>query len=192
MALLKFIPIFSVLIFLTGCATTRTYTYSVDGTETICGKNNINLGQVVILPEAAWRKDQKEPELREQMVLEEINDAFNVFSCGNISLPGGVKSFKNWSAIPQQKLLQQFSSENIQSLIILRIEELTPRLDVTFSIPFLWGGSSEADFRIRVISVKTGNVITDMRIKRATGGPFNVRPAEWARDELNAALRSVM
>ena len=77
-------------------------------------------------------------------------------------------------------------------MIIIRIEELTPKLGITYSIPFLWNGTNEADFRIKVISVKTGNIVTDMRIKRETGGPFNIRPAEWSRDELYLALRSII
>jgi len=162
----NYIYVFIIFIYVTGCATTRMYTYSVDGEETICGKSNAGLGYIVVLPEAAWRKDQKEPVKREQMALEEINSTFKEISCGNISLRGGVREFSNWTALPKHEMLEKFSNEGIDTVIILRIEELTPRLEITFSVPFLWGGSSEADFRIRVISVKTGNVLADMRVKR--------------------------
>jgi hypothetical protein len=43
-----------------------------------------------------------------------------------------------------------------------------------------------------MISVKTGDVLTDMRVRRSTGGPFNIRPAEWSRDQFNAALRDII
>jgi acyl-coenzyme A synthetase/AMP-(fatty) acid ligase len=43
-----------------------------------------------------------------------------------------------------------------------------------------------------MLSVKTGKVLVDMRVLRSTGGPFNIRPAEWARDELQAALHNII
>jgi hypothetical protein len=43
-----------------------------------------------------------------------------------------------------------------------------------------------------MLSVKTGKVLTDMRVRRSTGGPFNIRPAEWSRKELRAALQSII
>lgn len=177
---------------ITGCATTITHTYRAAGKETICDGKEGSLGYVAILPEAAWRKDQKEPEKRELMALEEIKNTFQNLPCGYFSFPGGIREFSNWSSKPESELLKQFSNEGVDTIILLRIEELTPRIYVTFSLPILWGGSNEADFRIRALSVKTGDVLTDMRVKRFTGGPFNVRPAEGSRDELNAALHDII
>lgn len=182
----------AVVVSITGCATTITHTYRAAGNETICdGKEDV-LGYTAILPEVAWRKDQKEPGKRELMALEEIKNTFKNLPCGYISFPGGIREFSNWSSKPESELLKQFSNEGVDTIILLRIEELTPRIYVTFSLPILWGGSNEADFRIRALSVKTGNVLTDMRVKRSTGGPFNIRPAEWSRDELNAALHDII
>ena len=175
-----------------GCATTITHTYRAAGKETICDGKGGSLGYIALLPEVAWRSDQKEPEKRELMALEEIKDTFQNLPCGYFSLPGGIREFSNWSSKPESKLLKQFSNEGVDTIILLRIEELTPRIYVTFSLPVLWGGSNEADFRIRALSVKTGDVLTDMRVKRSTGGPFNIRPAEWCRAELNAALHEII
>ena len=183
----------SILLFflLTACATTNVSTYSIDGKDTIC-HGNINLGSIVILPESAWRHDQKEPLKREQMALTEIKNAFKEVSCGTVRLPAGVKQFSKWSVISEAKIIEKFSSEGFDTIVIIRIEELTPRLNVSFSIPFLWSGSNEADFRVKVISIKSGRVLNDMRIKRATGGVFNIRPATWSKDELYAALLTII
>jgi len=167
-------------------------TYSIDKNEFICNEINTDLGNIVVLPEAAWRTDQKEPVKREEMSLEEIRSVFKNIPCGKIFSPDGIKNFSNWSDIPEADMLNGFSDQGIDTVIIIRMEELTPRLEITFSIPFLWSGYSEADFRIRVISVRTGHTLTDVRIKRVTGGPFNVRPAEWSRAELSAALHSII
>ena len=179
-------------IVISSCATTRVKTYSVDGKETICNGKNINLGSVVVLPETAWRKDQKEPRKREEMAINEIKKAFKNMSCGNVMLPKGVKEFSNWSSMAKEKLLSMLSSEGFDTAVIIRIEELTPRLNITFSLPFLWSGSNEADFQIKVISVKTGKVFNDMRIRRITGGVFNIRRAERSGEELYFSLQNIV
>ena len=175
-----------------GCATTSTKIYQMSEKTVICSRNSDDFGSIAVLPEAAWRGDQKEPAKRELMALEEIKKAFDNFPCGNLSAPGGVREFAKWSRKSESELLKDFSNEGVDTIILLRMEELTPRLYFTFSLPILWGGSNEADFRIRMLSVKTGDVLVDMRVIRSTGGPFNIRPAEWARDELKAALHNII
>jgi len=177
---------------ITGCATTSTKIYPMSERTSICSGNSKNFGYTAVLPEAAWRGDQKEPAERELMAIEEIKKAFDNFPCGNLSAPGGVREFAKWSGKSESELLKDFSNEGVDTIILLRMEELTPRLYFTFSLPFLWGGSNEADFHIRMLSVKTGDVLVDMRVLRSTGGPFNIRPAEWSRDELSAALHNII
>jgi hypothetical protein len=126
------------------------------------------------------------------MALEAIKAAFRGIPCGTLSSPGGIKRFSNWSGQPESELLMQFANEGVDTILLLRIEELTPNLFFTFSLPFLWIGSNEADFRIRALAVETGKVLSDMRVNRSTGGPFNVRPAAWSREELNAALHGII
>jgi hypothetical protein len=185
---ITFILLFFALV--SGYAATSMSIYKASGSEKIC--TSAHLGKVVVLPESAWRSDQKEPEKREEMALEEIKKAFSSFPCGDISKEHDIREFSNWSDRPEPELLNLFSGDGVDTIILIRIEELTPRINITFSLPFLWGGSNEADFRIRVLSTKTGAVLNDMRIKRITGGPFNIRPAEWSRFELNSALKEVI
>ena len=184
--------IIMLLLSITGCASTSMKIYRAAGKPTICDGKNDGLGHITVLPETAWRNDQKEPAKRESMALEEIKNAFQGFPCGSLSAPGGIRDFSSWSSKPESELLKQFSNEGVDTIILLRIEELTPYIYFTFSLPILWGGSNEADFRIRMLSVKTGDVLVDMRARRSTGGPFNIRPAEWARDELKAALQNII
>jgi len=178
-------------ILFSGCATTTNNLYLATGANTICSEKN-SLGKIAVLPETVWRSNQKEPGLREKMALEEIINAFENIPCGNLSVPGGIKKFYNWSSRSERQLLEQFSNEGVDTIILLRIEELTPNFFFTFSLPILWGGSNEVDFRIRVLSAKNGIVLNDMRVKRSTGGPFNIRPAHWSKDELREALRTII
>jgi len=180
------------VVLVAGCTSTTIKTYRAAGKPAICDGINDNLGHIVVLPETAWRSDQKEPTKRESMALEEIKNAFEDFPCGNLSTPGGIRDYFSWSSKPESEILKQLSNEGVDTIILLRIEELTPNFYLTFSLPILWAGSNEADFSIRVLSVTTGDVLTDMRVRRSTGGPFNIRPAEWSRHELRAALRDVI
>jgi len=179
-------------ILLSGCAGTMMQTYRAGGQERICSEPGVSLGHIAVLPEMAWRDDQKEPEKRQQMALEEIERAFGEIPCGSIAPPGGIRGVAKWSDRPEAELLQAFSREGVDTIILVRIEELTPRVHLTYSLPFLWGSASEADFRIRALSVRSGAVLADMRVKRSTGGPFHLRPAEWARLELYAALKNIL
>lgn len=179
------------LLLVSGCAATHTQTWQSAGKSQLCEPGR-DLGNVAILPEAVWRKDQKEPEQRQIMALVEIEKVFQTLPCGSLKPPGGLKGFANWSDMPESVLVQHFTDEGVDTVILLKIEELTPRLAITWSLPFLWAGSSEADFRVRVIATKTGSILTDMRIKRSRGGPFNVRPVAWAQAEFGAALRNII
>jgi len=192
MKIITFVVCVFMVLMMSGCAFTTMQTYQAVGKKTICDEDGRDIGNVVILPEVAWRNDQKEPEKRKAMAFDEIKRAFQKIPCGSIIRPGGIREFSNWSSVSEAELLKQFANEDVDTVILIRIEELTPRLNFTFSLPFLWGGTNEADFRIRALSVKTGGVLCDMRVKRITGGPFNIRPAEWSRVELSEALKEII
>jgi hypothetical protein len=179
-------------VILISCTSVSTQIYKASGSRTICSENNQNLGNTVILPETAWRIDQKEPYKRETMALRAITESFKDFPCGNISNSDGIREFSQWSGMPESELIKLFKSKGIDTIIILRIEELTPYLGITFSLPVLWTGANEADFRIIIISVRDNKIISDMRVRRTTGGPFNIRPADWSEYELKSALQEIM
>ena len=135
---MKVIYLFSIMLLslsIAGCASTSIKTYRAAGKPIICDGKNDGLGHIVVLPETAWRNDQKEPSKRESMALEEIKNAFQNFPCGNLSAPGGIRDFSSWSSKPESELLKQFSNEGVDTIILLRIEELTPYLYFTFSLP---------------------------------------------------------
>lgn len=174
-----------------GCAATSMQVYQAAGQSSLCTDGR-KLGNVVVLPEAVWRENQKEPEQRQIMALVEMEKAFQALPCGTLKSPGGLKGFANWSDMPESVLVQHFTDEGADTIVLVRIEELTPHLNITWSLPFLWSGSSEADFRIRAIATESGAILSDMRVRRSRGGPFNVRPVDWAQAEFAAALREVI
>ncbi len=177
-------------LWLTGCAATSVRSYQATGNGSIC--QGPDLGTVAVLPEAAWRPDQKEPAKREAMALVEIESAFQSIPCGRMSGAGGVREFGKWSSQPDASLRNQYAQTGVDTIIFIRLEEFGPTIDLTLSLPFLWSGFNEVDFQIRVLATKTGAVLSDMRVNRKTGGAFNIRPAEWSGAELHAALSSLL
>ena len=181
----------AVVTLLSGCAATTTDVYLAAGSVPLC-RSGAPLGPTVVLPEAAWRADQKDISQRLEMAQQAIESAFADFPCGSLLEPGGIRGFSHWADRPEAELLAQLGSQGVDTVIFLRLEELTPRLLVTLSLPFLWSGTSEADFRVRAVTTEASSVLVDLRVKRTTGGPFHLRPASWAEAELEAALRGAI
>jgi len=83
-------------------------------------------------------------------------------------------------------------AEGVDTALFVRIEEPTPRLAVTMPLPIRWWGTREADFRVRAVDVAHGRVRLDARIRRTTGGAFQLRPAAWSEEELLRAFEAVL
>jgi hypothetical protein len=158
----------------------------------LCTPRRAGLGVVAVLPEAAWRSDQKEAAERLAMAGRALTRAFAALPCGSLAPPGGVRPFSPWAPSPEESVLQPLAEAGIETALLVRIEELTPRLLVTLSVPFLWFGASEADFSIRAVHLPSRSVLLDARIQRITGGPFHLRPPAWSEDELVRALEQVL
>ena len=177
---------------LMGCATTSTSAHVAAGELPLCRAQDTGLGVVAVVPETAWRSDQKEPEERLAMARRAVSQAFATLSCGSLAPPGGVRDFSPWSREPEDAVLQELSEAGVETAILLRLEELTPQILVTFSVPFLWFGASEVDFHVRVVHLPSRSVRLDAQIERITGGPFHLRPPARAAEELVRALEQVM
>jgi len=118
-----------------------------------------------------------------------IGQAFSTAGCGDAV---DVRAFAPWSSELERDRLDALAAEGVDTAIFVRIEELGPTIGVTFSLPFLWVGNSEAQLRLRAIQIPSRQVLLDVGIKRSRGGPFQLRPAAWAETELKAALGSVL
>lgn len=177
---------------LVGCSTTTTNVYLAAGALPVCTRAGDALGVVAVLPEAAWRPDQKDVSERIAMAERALARAFEALPCGSLAAPGGVRPFSPWSRAAEETSLRELAEAGVETAIYLRVEELTPRVSVTLSLPFLWSSTSEADFRVRIVQLPSRTVRLDARIQRSTGGAFQLRPAAWAEEELVRALEEVL
>ena len=112
--------------------------------------------------------------------------------CGSLAPRAGFGPSRRGRARRRRRCSRELSEAGVETAILLRLEELTPQILVTFSVPFLWFGASEADFWIRVIHLPSRSVRLDARIKRTTGGPFHLRPPARAEEELVHALEQLL
>ena len=174
------------------CANTTTREYHAAGDGRLCDASGPALGVVAVLPETAWRADQKDPDERNSMAERAIVAAFDELSCGSLAPPGGIRALGRWSTRPERTLLGDLLGAGVDTAIFVRVEELTPHLTVTLSLPFLWSGSNEADFRVRALRTRDGRVEEDFRIRRVRTGLFHLRPASWSEPELRKGLEATL
>lgn len=171
-----------------GCATTNTESHIAAGSPPLCTDTR-NLGKLAVVPELAWRIDQKEASRREVMAALAITRSFAESGCGE---DVEVLPVTSWASTLEQEQLDQLAKAGYQTAVFLRIEELGPTLMVTFSLPFLWSGTSDAEFRLRAIQIEDSVVLLDTAERRSRVGPFHLRPAAWAAPVLQAALTDLL
>jgi len=173
---------------LIGCSSTFTQSHIAGGSIPLCGSAR-DLGRAAVIPETAWRNDQKDIPERTALASRALGHAFSTAGCGD---EVEVRGFSSWATELERDRLEALAAAGVDTAIFVRIEELGPTLAVTFSLPFLWVGTSEAQMRLRAIHIPTGQVLLDASVKRSRGGPFQLRPQSWAEAELESALVSLL
>jgi hypothetical protein len=148
------------------------------GTPPLCA-GELDLGTVSVVAETSWRADQKEPRVREAMAERAIVRAFAALPCGR------VVAITPIAAAPQRA-----AAVDADTLVRVRIEELGPQ--VILSLPVLWRVNSDVRLQLSATATVSGETLLDLDHRRTVGGPFTLRPAAWAEDELEAALRDLL
>lgn len=95
----------------------------------------------------------------------------------------------------EERLLALARSDGLESVMVVRVDDYARRgvLHIGVSLPPLtWETSTVVSLRLRVIDVRTGAIVADVRRDRVRGGLFTRRTAEDLPDELKEALRSLV
>jgi hypothetical protein len=170
------------------CASTATRLHLAAGEPPLC-RPEPALGRVAVLPETAWRSDQKQPDERTELAARALETVFSPSPClGRVE----IRPFASWSSRVEGEHLAALSEEGVTTVAFLRIVELGPTVAVTLSLPLLWYGSSEVEIHLRAVHIPTSRVLLDAHVERSRGGPFQLRPASWSEQELVAALRALV
>lgn len=146
----------------------------------------------LVLWGVAWRDNQKNPALREEIASRAITSFFSRSNC----LPNAtiLKTVAGRPAIEMSdadSLKFAIDSKNAFSRIVLiRIEELGPYVIIHPS-PVMWEGGTEVALRVRVLETKTSSLQTDTTCYWKKGGPFVLRGTKALDSDMEAALASV-
>ncbi|MNK45043.1 hypothetical protein D3C87_637940 [compost metagenome] len=146
-----------------------------------------SLGRLSIWPETDWRADQKEKPSREEMAQTAIAQAFKGFPHGEVA---EIRPITAWNASTEPERLAEAKKAGLDTVVFVRVSELGPLLYL--SIPVLWSTYSDVKFRLRLVSLDSGEVLLDAERHRQVGGPFALRGTEPLTAEMEIALRDAL
>ena len=145
------------------------------------------LGRVSVWPETTWRPDQKEQASREAMAHAAITQAFAEFPHGTVS---EIRPVTPWAAESEAERLAAAKAAGNDTVVMVRVSELGPLLYL--SLPVLWSTYSDVKFRLRLVSLDSGQVLLDAERHRQVGGPFALRGTQPLTSEMEIALRDAL
>ena len=174
-----------------GCAATRVTTHVVGNRPPLC-QAQATSQTALILWGTAWRENQKEVALREEMASRAITRYFNTSLC--FSKVEVLKSAAGREAVglSDAEALKFVASTGgrYDKVILVRVEELGP-LVIIYLSPILWEGGTEVVLRVRVLNVNTSALETDVAVHWKNSGAFVLKGTKTLERDLQAALASV-
>jgi hypothetical protein len=182
-----------VLAFLTlgGCAATEVTTHVVGNRPPLCQAQAVSQ-TAMILWGTAWRDNQKEVALRDEMASRAIAQYFNTCPCFSrvevLKLAAGREAV-GLSDVEALKFAMSTGGE-YGKVILLRVEELGP-LVVIYPSPVLWEGGTEVVLRVRVLDARLSTLESDITIHWKDSGAFVLKGTKTLERDLQAALASV-
>lgn len=183
----KLLVILFILSLIYGCASTSVLMHQV-GDNSICDGKTSSL----ILWGPAWRKDQKEPKLREEIAEKAINKFLSDSNCfSNYKI---LRTANNKSAIELSDIeainLSKESGSKYDKIIFIRLEELGPVVHLNLS-PILLDGSTNVEFRVRILDTKTSFLEYDNEMEWNNGGPYVLKGISTLQQDMYDALKLI-
>jgi hypothetical protein len=174
-----------------GCATTQVTIHVVGNRPPLC-QAQATSQEALILWGTAWRENQKEVALREEMASRAIAQYFNVSSCYSkvevLKLAAGREAVGLSDAEALKFALS--TGKRYGKVILVRVEELGP-LVIIYPSPVLWEGGTEVALRVRMLNAHTSALETDITIHWKDSGAFVLKGTKTLEQDLQAALASV-
>ena len=179
------------IIALVGCATTTLTTHVVGKKPPLC-QIRASSQTALVLWGTAWRENQKEVALREEMASRAISQFFKTSSCYSKVEVQRLASGHEAIGLSDTEALEYARSTGVQydKVIIVRVEELGPLLMFYLS-PILWEGGTEVVLRVRELDVNTSALEADISTHWKDGGAFVLKGTRTLELDLQAALASV-
>ncbi len=174
-----------------GCARTQITTHAAGLKPPFC-KAQAEQSTALVLWGAAWRENQKEGPLREEIASSAISQFFSTGKC--YSKVNVLKSLADRDpVILSDTEALKFAAtlpERYGKVIILRLEELGP-LVLIYPSPILWEGGTEVVLRVRMLDVNSSALEADLALHWKNSGPFVLKGTKTLQHDLQTALASV-
>lgn len=146
--------------------------------------------KVAIYWDTAWRRDQKEIELRESIIAEGIDSFFGTNECiDTITIARSIGT-KSILMCTDAEIVAMARSNGADKAIVLRFEELGPNLFLYLS-PVLWQTKNEVLIRTKVIDCKNGTIETDTASHWYRGGAFMLLGTKSLHRDLRGTLEAL-
>lgn len=171
-----------------GCATTRVVAHTVGARPPLCQAQGPSQ-TALILWGAAWRENQKEAALREEMASRAINHFFKTSPCySKVDVLNVVDGHSAASLSDVEALkFAAAAGSHYDKVVIVRVEELGPLIIIYLS-PILWEGGTEVMLRVRALNANTSALETDISIHWKDSGAFVLKGTKTLEQDLQSAL----
>jgi hypothetical protein len=181
----------ALLALLSSCATTKINLHTVGLKPPLC-RAMTGSQAALVLWGAAWRENQKEVLLREEMASRAISNFFREGSCySKVTVLRSLDGRQATTLSDAEVLkLSTTLSERYRKIIQIRLEELGPILSIYLS-PILWEGGTEVLLRVRVLDVDSASLETDLVAHWRNSGAFVLKGTGSLEDDLQSALKSI-
>ncbi len=169
------------------CASTSIIYHKIGSSNSLC-KNKSTL----VLWGTAWRKDQKEKELREEIASKSLSKYLSSSKCFyNYKL---LKEINGKSAITLSDIeainFSKTLETNYDNIIFIRLEELGPLLNLNLSL-VLFDGATEVKLRVRSVDTKTNSLEYDNQSQWKNGGPYVIKGINTLEQDMYDSLKNI-
>ncbi|MEK7431773.1 MAG: hypothetical protein AABZ74_01470 [Cyanobacteriota bacterium] len=174
--------------FITSCATTTVITHKIGEISYEQNKKS----SALILWGTAWRKDQKEVKLREEIAEKAISNFFSktkVFSSFKILKNVDKKSAIELSDIEALNINKE-SEIKYDKIIFIRVEELGPLFFINLSA-ILFEGYTEVKLRVRSLNTNNSALEYDTYSEWKNGNPFIIKGVKTLEEDMTENLKTI-
>lgn len=169
----------------TACASSPPGTIDLPPAQAALCAPRVSLGKVDVAPVTRWRADQKEPQVREAIVMKAVEAVAPAISCAS-----SVKILSITTDANAADRLAEAKAGGATTAIFIRVDELGPI--ATLSFPALWSTWSDVKFTLDAVDVQSGANLRSIPHRRQKGGAFEVRGLDPLQHEMELALKDVI
>ncbi|MBU0482452.1 MAG: hypothetical protein KKG47_15270 [Proteobacteria bacterium] len=187
---MKIFAFLSILTLLTsGCSTIRTTHHSVGLQPPLCEEKTSQINAAVFW-NTVWRQDQKEPQIREEMLSTALERFFAGTGCYRAQ--NLIRQINGRSALlaTDTEILSVADSSGADKAIVIKFMEAGPNL-ILYLSPILWQTRNEIRMNVRIIDVKSRTIEADISTHRFRGGPFTMIGADSLPLDITGSLQEV-